>query len=179
MGNEWANELRSTILHIAFLMVGFGLLVFLIKIFFASLLRGKSRFKPQSYEAIPFLLTEAEKRFHEALYEAVGQQFLIYPKVGLSDIVDVRKNLSKSDWQSAWNQISQKHVDFILCSPGDYRVLAVIELDDSSHQAKSLQDRDSMIDEILKSINLPILHIKAARTYDSQQLAVSVATVLS
>jgi len=74
MGNEWANQLRTTLLEIAGLMVAFGLLVVLVKAFFASLRKPKA-FKADLYEAIPNLLSESEARFYEALYAAVGQQF--------------------------------------------------------------------------------------------------------
>jgi len=42
MGNEWANQLRTTLLEIAGLMVAFGLLVVLVKAFFASLRKPKA-----------------------------------------------------------------------------------------------------------------------------------------
>jgi very-short-patch-repair endonuclease len=158
--------------------LGIAIVLAVLKYLASRLERRSKGSKTDLYEPIPYLLSESEKKFHEVLYDAVGQRYLIYPKVGLSDIVDVRKRLARSDSQAAWNRINQKHVDFILCSPGDYRVLAVIELDDKSHGDPRRQDRDLFVDEVLKTVGLPILHVKAARDYDPQQLADSVATLL-
>ena len=51
-----------------------------------------------------------------------------------------------------------KHVDFVLCNE---KLVAkwVIELDDASHQQKNRINRDSFVDEVLKSTGYIILHM--------------------
>lgn len=46
----------------------------------------------------------------------------------------------------------------------------LIELDDSSYQLASRQERDAFVDEALAAAGLPILHIAAARSYVPQEV---------
>ncbi|HWI66614.1 MAG TPA: DUF2726 domain-containing protein, partial [Symbiobacteriaceae bacterium] len=77
------------------------------------------------------LLSPAEQRFYTRLYQAVGNELLICPKVRLADAIDVRGDAI--EWQAAWNRIAAKHLDFVLVTADEYQPLLAIELDDSSH----------------------------------------------
>lgn len=48
-------------------------------------------------------------------------------------MIRVRDGLSRSHRYSAFGRISAKHVDFLVCHRGTFRIAGVIELDDSSH----------------------------------------------
>lgn len=54
-----------------------------------------------------------------------------------------------------------------------------IELDDSSHQKVSRQERDAFVDEALAAAGLPCLHIPAARSYAPQELGTNICQKLS
>ena len=42
--------------------------------------------------------------------------------------------MSPSERQAAFNRISSKVLDFVLCDPNNLAIIAAIELDDSSHK---------------------------------------------
>ena len=86
-----------------------------------------------AYEAVPALLTPAERSFFGVLQQAVASDYQIFAKVRLADIVRPVRSPSRSGWQSAFNRITGKHVDFVLCDSERLGVVAVIELDDRTH----------------------------------------------
>lgn len=91
------------------------------------------------------------------LCQAANHHYAIFAKVGLDDLLTVRRGPLK--YLAYRNQISQKHVDFILCSPDDLTPLLVIELDDSSHARLGRRERDAFVDAALAAAGLPILHV--------------------
>ena len=70
------------------------------------------RKKRLPYEAKP-LLTKREYAFYRLLKrEADARGFLICPKVGLKDLMEVT---DKNNFLQYFRKISQKHVDFVIC----------------------------------------------------------------
>jgi very-short-patch-repair endonuclease len=162
-------------IFVTLLILG-GLFLFFKTSLIAKLQKTK---KDNYYVALPSLLSKAEGLFYESLYTVIGHQYCIYPKVRLADLVDVKSNLERSTQFGARNRINQKHVDFVLCSSGDYRIVAVVELDDSSHQRLDRVNRDNFIDETLHSVGIPILHVRAARQYSPEELAAQIEALFS
>src|SRR3982751_745135 len=113
---------------------GLGTLLLLAVVAMLAALVREFAGRPPSahpYEAIPELLTAAERSFFGVLQQTLGNDYLLFTKVRLADVVRPLKGLGRKRWQSAFNCIQAKHVDFVLCDPGTLRVVGVIELDDS------------------------------------------------
>ena len=83
----------------------------------------------------------------------------ILAKVRLADLVDVSSQKQGKDRIKYFNMVSKKHVDFVLCKPDNLQVLALLELDDKSHQAQSRQQRDSFVDAVCQKAGYPVAHI--------------------
>lgn len=122
------------------------------------------------YEAIPALLTPAERSFYGVLRQVMSPDYEIFSKVRLADTVRPLKNPNRSVWQTAFNRISSKHVDFVLCDPANLKILAVIELDDRSHASIERGSRDSFVNSIFEQVNIPILRVPAKGAYLPKQL---------
>jgi len=131
--------------------------------------------KPSKNGFFPYvrakLLSPAELEFFKALLSAVDDRQLVFPKIRLADILDIKKGLSKKSRQSALNRIWSKHVDFTIFSKDTLEVVYVVELDDASHNEKHRQSRDSFVDDAMKAANIEIRHFKVSRTYDPKQIA--------
>ena len=115
------------------------------------LLKRRNRSLPEGPEALPYVLgdalfTPAERSFLGVLDQAVGTDFRVFGKVRVADIVAVTKGTPKPLWQRAFNQISAKHFDFVLCRPNDLKPVCVIELNDQSHAKESRQGRDKFLE---------------------------------
>lgn len=146
-------------LFIVIIVVGF-LISTVLSMLFA---RGGTQDFP--YAATESLLTPAERSFFGVLQQALSPEYHLLAKVRLADVIEVRRGIGGKRRQSAFNRISAKHVDFVACDPQTFRVVGVIELDDTSHRAAKRQQRDKFMDAALAAAAIPILHVAAQRTY--------------
>lgn len=64
----------------------------------------------------PALFSPAERSFLGVLVQAFGDRYHILGKVRVADVVEPQKGLGQSKRQNAFNRISSKHFDFILCT---------------------------------------------------------------
>jgi hypothetical protein len=117
------------------------------------------------YEAEASLLTPAERSFFGVLRQALMGEYYICPKVRLADIIRPASQSSRSGWQTAFNRISAKHVDFAICSPNDLSVVGVIELDDRTHRRFERGFRDSTVDAALSGAGIPVIRVQASEYY--------------
>ncbi|MFZ2653587.1 MAG: DUF2726 domain-containing protein [Victivallales bacterium] len=120
------------------------------------------------------LFSPGELAFFKALELALGTKYKIFTKIRLADIIRVNGELEKSERQTAFNRIQSKHVDFVLCDPGDLSIQCVIELDDSSHGAPDRIARDNFVDSVLRSAGIPIAHFAARRQYSTEDIVKAV-----
>jgi hypothetical protein len=118
-----------------------------------------------AYEAIPTLLTPAERSFFGVLHQALAPDYHLFVKVRLADIVRPVQEPSRSGRQAAFNRISSKHVDFVLCDLAHLKVIGVIELDDSTHERFERGIRDSFVDSALTKAGIPVLRFSARHSY--------------
>lgn len=133
--------------------------------FLLALARGTSGSSEFPYQLSKYLLSKAERSFYGVLVQAIGSSGLVFSKVRVADVIIPKKGLSRSDWQRAFNAISSKHLDFVICDPGDCSIQLAIELDDSSHGSAKAQKRDNLLNGACETAGLPLLRIKAAKSY--------------
>ena len=122
---------------------------------------------PLPYSAKKYFFSVAERSFYEILKRLVSAEYTVFAKVRLADLVYVSKGTGS--WQSHFNRINRKHIDFVLCNR-DLAPVVAIELDDSSHDADEREARDEFVDQVLASAALPIVHIRAKRAYSLDDL---------
>lgn len=120
-------------------------------------------------------MSKSELHFWQVLKDVVPQNVIIYSKVRLCDLVRTK---DRND-RGAFARISSKHVDFVLCDGTDSRILAVIELDDRSHNQPKRKERDRFVDRVMDKCMIPILHVKTARYYDRKDIRNQITHILS
>jgi hypothetical protein len=108
--------------------------------------------------------TAAEARFLRVLDDALGEEYRVFAKLRLADLLDVRGERGAA-WLRAFNQISAKHVDFVVCRRETLEVVAAVELDDRSHQAPGRQRRDAFVDRVFATAELPLARVPVRRAY--------------
>ncbi len=135
----------------------------------------KTQTIPGQYQQAPALFTQAEQSFLGVLTQAAGAEVRVFGKVRVADVINPKDGLNPSARQVAFNKISSKHFDFVLCDSSTLKVLCVIELDDASHDSAARKLRDQFLDSTCQSAELPLLHVKAASTYSIHEIADKVA----
>jgi hypothetical protein len=130
---------------------------------------------PPAADAItfPFLrkkyfFSAAERSFYEVLRRAAGEQIYVFGKVRLADIVYVARGTGS--WQTHFSRIQSKHIDFLLCDRQKIAPLVAVELDDSSRDAHTRENRDQLVDAVCEAAGLPIIRITAQRAYTPESL---------
>ena len=124
---------------------------------------------PLPYRKKDYLLSKAERSFYEVVRTAVGNEWTIFAKVRLLDLVWLPRGTKNS--QAHRNRVQSKHVDFVLCDPRTLGPVLVIEFDDRSHERTDRQDRDAFVDAVLRAAGLPVLHVPASSGYVTADLS--------
>lgn len=143
-----------------------------------SLFRAAEPVAEWPYRTRDSLLSPAEVSFYHVLASVVNGRVVICPKAGLKDILLITKRYKSRDYYRYFGRISQKHVDFVLCEPKSMQLVAAIELDDRSHGRADRENRDTVVDKIFSAAGLPLLHVAAAQTYNTSELAATLEPYL-
>lgn len=157
------------------------LLVIALIVFFAR--KRKSEVPSESADGFPYVLGDAlfspaERSFLGVLDQAVGADFRVFGKVRVADVVSVVKGLPKSRWQRAFNQISAKHFDYVLCRPTDLKPVCAIELNDQSHTRDERKGRDKFLEGVCAAAGLPLVFLPAQHAYTVSEVCNQIAIAI-
>jgi hypothetical protein len=131
------------------------------------------------YQKAKALFSPAERSFLGVIDQVVGTEFRVFRKVRIADVATVKAMSNRSAWQKAFNRISSKHFDFIICRSADLSVVCAIELNDKSHQNKSRRLRDEFVAGVCNSISVPLVEINAQASYSIQELKERFSVILN
>ena len=128
-------------------MLSLGLtagIVFVAALLASALLRPAVR-RRAVFRAKP-LMTDNELEFFARLEEALPD-CKIFSQVAMSGLLDVALSSSHPDYWRARSAFDRKRIDYVVCTRTGGRLIAVVELDDRSHELKRRQDasRDEML----------------------------------
>lgn len=107
MLGDWAIPVGPIFLLLGFALV-LGLLAVLIRLFAP---RREAAYRQKEF------LSSAERSFLGVLNQAADDDWGVFAKMRIADVLTPAKGMSRSRWQSAFNAISAKHFDFLLCDP--------------------------------------------------------------
>lgn len=140
---------------------------------FEELRKKKTEEPPiQIYEHMPYYLMKSVMTQHEKyLYSILDEfcrkyRFVLLSKVRLADFIQPQHQNDKRTYYYWFNRISAKHVDFLVCELNTIKPLCAIELDDYTHRYSDRQERDEFINNVYRSIQLPILHFYEIKQQD-------------
>lgn len=134
---------------------------------------GKPELRPP-YVVQARLLTPTEERFYHVLSQASQGTYLLACKVRVADVLKTQPFS-----QSAFNKISAKHFDFVLCDKSTTRPVLAIELDDSTHRRAEAQKRDGVKDAACRAARFPLLRVPVQPDYDKAYLQKRIAETIA
>lgn len=118
------------------LLYGAILVVVLVLVSYVKRL-GTAKKSLVSYEYAPKLvLTKPEQILFHRLREALPT-YIVLAQVAMHRVIK-----PKGGGKAAFNTISQKAIDFVICRP-NFSVVCVVELDDSTHDKDRDMSRDT------------------------------------
>ena len=130
-GQLAAHSLATGIVAVAFLLLAT-----------LRLLRGLRPW--QSYLRSKPILTANEREFFYRLQRALPT-YLVFPQVSFSALITLDPQLSDKHQFSIRRRYGWKIADFVICKPDTFAVLAVVELDDRTHNASADRKRDALM----------------------------------
>ncbi|GAB5379655.1 MAG: hypothetical protein Alis3KO_05460 [Aliiglaciecola sp.] len=109
-----------------------------------------------------FLTTQSERKLYFALREVLGNNYAIHCQTSLIALVEPTQFKHKS---KAWS----KRMDYVITDTNT-KILAVIELDDPSHNQPKRVARDKYVNSALKGLH-PLVRLKTQSYYDQVDVA--------
>lgn len=140
------------------------LLVIVIVIVVLAFLKAKAQ-GGAGDEVWPFYakkpLSQPEQILYFRLVQALPDH-IILAQVQLSRLLGVKNG---SNYQAWLNRINRMSVDFVVCNK-DSSIVAVIELDDATHQSEDRQTADAKKDKALESAGVHVVRWQAKAVPD-------------
>ena len=89
------------------------------------------------------VLTENETEFFGRLLDALPN-YHVFPQVAFRAILAPCSPSRSQNYLKEFNSIGSKHCDFLVCEKGSLKVVAIVELDDRTHDRKKDMARDNI-----------------------------------
>ncbi|MDR3263640.1 MAG: DUF2726 domain-containing protein [Clostridiales bacterium] len=103
----------------------------------------------KTYIAKDNLLTECEKIFFEKLKKLFNEKYIVQPQINLATII------KKESTDKYINELF-RNIDFGIFNK-EYKLLILIELNDSSHLEPKRYERDKKVKEITQAAQIPLI----------------------
>jgi len=113
------------------------------------------------------LLSPAEKRFFECLSSSLSEDFFIFTKVAMLDVVESSPSAGLLESRQIKNRLSTEFLDYVLCKKRDLSIFGIIELEnfDKGRNEKEQADRESLITEVCKTAHLRLFYFDVRQDY--------------
>ncbi len=115
------------------------------------------------------LLTKREEEFYKKIKPICdNSNIIILSKVRLADIVEPNKDLPFKEKQTYLNKIIKKHIDFILCKPDNMEIIALVELDDTTHRQKKRIESDEFKNKLCKEVGYRLIRVNSYEEFERE-----------
>lgn len=124
---------------------------------------------PYPFKKKSQLYTSVERGFLALLDRAVGNDFRIVNRVKLIDLIETKDTVKGRAKRSAVLKASNKYIDYVLCDPTNYRVVAAVDLVNQTlggHKAK----QDWFVNGALEAAGIPHIRIKVKSGYKVEEI---------
>ncbi|MEC7121324.1 MAG: DUF2726 domain-containing protein [Pseudomonadota bacterium] len=111
-------------------------------------------------------MTDSEVRFFALLQEAMPDH-LIFAQVQLSRLITCNDPQETAFW---FNRICRMSADYVLVDRDAQTVIAVIELDDWTHEKPERKRADQKKTKAIESAGLPLIRFDGRRMPNAQQV---------
>jgi len=124
------------------------------------------------------LFSPVERSFMQLLEKAVATDYKILNRVKLSDVLELKQGTSDKARSSALAKLNVKYLDFVLCDPQDFSVVAVLDLVNNSSKEGHKAVPDWFVNGALDAAGVPYLRMKIKAGYSAADIQAAIATRL-
>jgi len=131
------------------------------------------------YQAAVALLSPAERSLLDALRQAVGAEYEVFPKVQLAEVLAVRrKGVTRKQRAAAADEVARRRAGFVVCDAASQAVLAVVETEEPRRRRASRHGPAPFLDAALAAAHIPLVRVPLQESYAADELRDRVNTAL-
>ena len=120
------------------------------------------------------VLSDAESAFYWTLKRAIGDRWVILPRVPLHRVFRRVEHLPRE----MYTMLENGEVDFLLVHPRSWEPVCGIELDDSTHYSPTRRERDRRKEALFRAAGIPLLRWSTSERWDVEEVATRVSATL-
>lgn len=141
-----------------------GAILFLSVLFILSARGRKSSFELQRRSR---LLSSAERGFFDRLMPALSEDFYIFKKVAMLDVVSPSPAAGYFERRRIVKRLGGQFLDYVLCKKGDLAIFGVIELEnfDKGASRRERKRRERLIDGLCKAAQFRSFYFDIRQDY--------------
>jgi hypothetical protein len=124
------------------------------------------------------LFSPVERSFMQLLEKAVANDYKVMNRVKLADIMELKNGTSDKTRASTMLKLNTKYLDFVLCDPQDFSVIAVLDLVNNSSKEGHKAVPDWFVNGALDAAGVPYLRMKIKAGYTSADIQAAIAARL-
>jgi len=117
------------------------------------------------YQRHSALFSPDDRVFYRTLKEAVGDEYEIFGKIRVADIVLPKKGASRNDARLAFSPIAGRHFDFVLCDKSNLTVICAIQLRDKANPTQRAEDQNNPLKTVCEAVGLPFVRCDIKADY--------------
>lgn len=160
-------EIFSGLFILVFLLFILAIPFILLAKLFANKHEEQEEKQYLPYHAKRFFFTCSEQEFFNELHAQLDKsEYTVFPKVRLGDFIEV-DHYDRRD-RTWWNKIRAKHVDYLIWSLTENRIVLAIELDGSSHNSPITQKRDDFVNGLYEKVGIKLERVRVGTSFASE-----------
>ena len=136
-----------------------------------------SEFNP--YERSRTLFSPIHSTFFDLLEKAIDDRYRVLGKVRLTDVVDVRADLSPKQRMAALKRLPASRLDFIICERDSTFILGAVMIDENDSATDSVNAlQESALDKFLVTVGIPVVRLSSKQDYSVEDLRIEISRAL-
>lgn len=152
---------------------------------FAFVKRGKlPQFQTVNSESNPYersrtLFSSIHSTLFDLLEKAIDDRYRVHGKVRLTDVVDVKADLSPKQRIAALKRLPPSRLDFVICEKDSTFILGAVMIDEDVGETDSVHVlQESALDEFLVAVGIPVVRLSSKKEYSVEDLRIEVSRAL-
>lgn len=159
------------------ILIGIAALASLLLII-RSAPKSSEKSRKSAYRSEDFLFSPEERVFFLALKQAVGEDYEIFGKIPVTELISARYEGAGSRARKTLERVANQCFDFLLCSKTDLSVACALELYEHPVSGKGPAPPADPLRAICDAAGLPLVRIEAGPFYDSEEIKQTIASVV-
>lgn len=156
------------------LLIATLVLIVAIPILLTLLLRGRRKPAKGVFQKNPILFSPEERIFHEVLRQATEDEFVIFGKIRVGDVIQPRRGTPGKTSRGNYDELARRCFPFVLCNRQDLSVACAVLLRDRGHGSRKSATPEDLLTALCDAAGLPVVPIATSPFYQADEVRAAV-----